>query len=614
MKRPVLLVILLALAALAVWLVARGCEADAGDPVERLVADMVPIPGRDFRMGKYEVTQAQWEAVMGENPSEFKGANHPVENVSWDDCQAFLEKLNAHPATRASGLVFRLPTDEEWETACRAGSTNDFCRLADGTEITETTLGRVAWYVENAATRPRWLNRFLAFVERLIDRVYEVDWTETVTHHPVGRKEPNAWGLHDMHGNVWERTETAFGEYRVDRGGCWLDSAGYCESSNRGRSSPSDRFSILGFRLCATQSPAASESHAEPAENAEPRPGEAGPLLEGAAERSEAGGVSHAESAEWRPTPEQTGRFRFDDKGKVVVAEVDAEGRVRLLENGPDSPPLRIRPATIRNRNLFVVEMDDIPDTGRHWTLALDFDAAKRAWIVVGEGESIADIIPGKPGYRNATFHREDPPAPTSTANAPDPSRLPDEFVLVPAAVDSYTAVPPPPGLDPNWLYAVGIDHRDCFELVCTDREKKHFCTLGTRASIYSSFKLEWLDADTLLYTSGDIGTWAVFPTEEGRWNIRAATVRRNDSGAVESFELDYWLYPTNFTPQWPAIPALSATPSPAEKTHAENAEPEPHAEPAEGAEGLEGRAPSRPEEGSGEAEPSPSVAPPPAP
>ena len=293
----------------------------------------------------------------------------------------------------------------------------------------------------------------------------------------------------------------------------------------------------------------------------------------------------HAQAADWRPTPEQTGRFRFDDKGKVVVAEVDAEGRVRLLENEPDSPPLRIRPATIRNRDLFVVEMDDIPDTGRHWSLALEFDASERAWIVVGEGESIADIIPGKPGYRNATFHREDPPAPDPAANAPDPSRLPDEFVLVPAAVDSYTAVPPPPGLVPNWLYAVGIDHRKCFELVCTDREKKHFCTLGTRASIYSSFKLEWLDADTLLYTSGDIGTWAVFPTEEGRWNIRAATVRRNDSGAVESFELDYWLYPTNFTPQWPAIPALPATPSPAEKTHAESAEP---AEPESHAEGAE--------------------------
>ncbi len=107
MKRLVILLPLLALAAGAVWLAARGCGE--GDPVERLVAEMLPIPGRDFRMGKYEVTQAQWEAVMGENPSVFKGADHPVECVSWDDCQAFLEKLNAHPDARTTGLVFRLP-------------------------------------------------------------------------------------------------------------------------------------------------------------------------------------------------------------------------------------------------------------------------------------------------------------------------------------------------------------------------------------------------------------------------------------------------------------------------------------------------------------------------
>ena len=268
MKRLALL-LLLAFLALAVWLAARGGDADAGDPVERLVANMVPIPGRNFRMGKYEVTQAQWEAVMGENPSKFKGADHPVECVSWDDCQAFLEKLNAHPAARASGLVFRLPTEEEWELACRAGSTNAYCRLADGTEITEATLGRVAWFDENLSTRPRWLSRFLDFAERVVDRVHEVDWSETLSHKPVGRKEPNAWGLYDLHGNVWEWTETAGGEYRVLRGGSWNNSARYCESSDRSRDSPSCRGSNLGFRLCATQSPAAEETHAESAESAE---------------------------------------------------------------------------------------------------------------------------------------------------------------------------------------------------------------------------------------------------------------------------------------------------------------------------------------------------------
>ena len=267
MKRLAILLPLLALAAGAVWLVARG--GGAGDPVERLVSEMVQIPGRDYRMGKYEVTQAQWEAVMGENPSYFKGADHPVECVSWDDCQAFLEKLNAHPAARPSGLVFRLPTEEEWETACRAGSTNDYCRLADGTEITEATLGRVAWFYENASTRPRWLSRFLDFAERLVDRVREVDWSETESHKPVGRKEPNAWGLHDMHGNVWEWTETADGEPRVYRGGGWGYSAWSCGSSSRDWLLPSYRAISLGFRLCATPSPAASESHAE---TAEPKP------------------------------------------------------------------------------------------------------------------------------------------------------------------------------------------------------------------------------------------------------------------------------------------------------------------------------------------------------
>ena len=274
MKRPLLLLSLLAFVAGAVWLAARGCGA--GDPVERLVAEMVPIPGRDYRMGKFEVTQAQWEAVMGENPSMFKGADHPVESVSWDDCQAFLEKLNAHPAARASGLVFRLPTEEEWETACRAGSTNAYCRLADGTEITAATLGRVAWFYENLSTRPRWLSRFLDFAERLVDRVREVDWSETLSHKPVGRKEPNAWGLHDLHGNVWEWTETAVGGDRVTRGGCWFYSAGFCVSSNRGWTLPSFRYDFLGFRLCAsgradTPSPA-EETHAESTENAEPKP------------------------------------------------------------------------------------------------------------------------------------------------------------------------------------------------------------------------------------------------------------------------------------------------------------------------------------------------------
>ena len=336
MKRTVLIVSLLALAAGAVWLAARGCGADVGDPVERLVAEMVPIPGRDFRMGKYEVTQAQWEAVMGENPSYFKGADHPVECVSWNDCQAFLEKLNAHPAACASGLVFRLPTAEEWETACRAGSTNAYCRLANGTEITEATLGRVAWFGENAATRPRWLAGFISFAERLVNRVHEVDWDETTTHKPVGWKESNAWGLHDMHGNVWEWTETAVGECRVFRGGGWHDSAWDCESSDRSRCSPSFRIGIFGFRLCASgradtapasrasgardggasraerggdSGPSEASAHAESAAPAEPKPH--AESAEGAEPEPHAESAESAESAEPGGSGGREGKWPF---------------------------------------------------------------------------------------------------------------------------------------------------------------------------------------------------------------------------------------------------------------------------------------------------------------
>ena len=201
-------------------------EAASVEPavVEGIVASMVPIPGRDFRMGRFPVTQAQWEAVTGENPSEFKGADRPVEMVSWDDCRAFLETLNATPAAKASGLAFRLPTEEEWETACRAGSTGKYCRLADGTEITEDTLGEVAWFDEDVFKG---------------------------STHPVGQKKPNAFGLYDVFGNVLEWTATAAGEKRFACGGSWLISAGNTTSWCRFWISPSNRSDELGFRLCA---------------------------------------------------------------------------------------------------------------------------------------------------------------------------------------------------------------------------------------------------------------------------------------------------------------------------------------------------------------------------
>jgi len=193
--------------------------------VPELISGMVPIPGTDYRMGKTEVSQAQWMVVMGENPSYFRGSNNPVECVSWNDCQMFLKKLNALPAVKVSGLIFRLPTEKEWEYACRAGATGDYCRLADGTEITKDTIGRVAWFSDNAGKQT----------------------------HPVGQKKPNAFGLYDMHGNVLEWTKLHFTSDCTLRGGAWGDSAEACESSNdAGREIPHGlRHAGAGFRLCA---------------------------------------------------------------------------------------------------------------------------------------------------------------------------------------------------------------------------------------------------------------------------------------------------------------------------------------------------------------------------
>ena len=202
-------------------------EANAqNEIIKDLIANMVAIPGKNFKMGKYDVTQPQWLVVMGENPSRFKGAGRPVECVSWNDCKKFLEKLNAMPEVRASGLTFRLPSEEEWEYACRAGGTGDFCRLADGSEITSGTLDKVAWYKANSGEMT----------------------------HSVGRKMPNAFGLYDMHGNVWEWCEDQAGSStRVDRGGSWNRNSGYCTAGYRYCDYPDDRFINRGFRVAASQ-------------------------------------------------------------------------------------------------------------------------------------------------------------------------------------------------------------------------------------------------------------------------------------------------------------------------------------------------------------------------
>ena len=181
-----------------------------------------------FWMGKYEVTQGEWEAVMGSNPSFFDecGSRCPVETVSWNDVQEFIGRLNE----RETGPGYRLPTEAEWEYAARSGTTG----------ARHGELDDVAWYSGNSGG----------------------------STHQVGQKRGNAWGLHDMLGNVWEWTGDWFGEYpagrvtdsggpstgsrRVVRGGGWSINAGSVRSANRHRSSPGYRYRSIGFRLVRT--------------------------------------------------------------------------------------------------------------------------------------------------------------------------------------------------------------------------------------------------------------------------------------------------------------------------------------------------------------------------
>jgi formylglycine-generating enzyme required for sulfatase activity len=185
-----------------------------------------------FYLGTYEVTQGQWQAVMGDNPSYFKGEpSLPVESVSWEDVQEFIRRLQA----KERGTRYRLPTEAEWEYAARAGTTTAYSFGDDTRQV-----GDYAWYKLNAGG----------------------------TTHPVGQKHPNAWGLYDMAGNVSEWIQDWYGDYtaaattdpqgpssgshRVIRGGNWSFEAGYCRSADRGISVPNARLMYLGFRLLRT--------------------------------------------------------------------------------------------------------------------------------------------------------------------------------------------------------------------------------------------------------------------------------------------------------------------------------------------------------------------------
>lgn len=194
---------------------------------------------KGFFLGITPVTQAQYLHVIGKNPSWFQGekvqgdsSNHPVEEVSWDEAVEFCKKLSELPEEREAGRVYRLPTEAEWEYACRAGSKTAYS-FGSSRELLE----EYAWFHENS---------------------------DGMTH-PVASKKPNTWGLYDMHGNVWEWCSDWYGDYpmgavsdpigakkgshRVSCGGSWDDVAAYCVSAGRGRSTPEIRDSSLGFRV-----------------------------------------------------------------------------------------------------------------------------------------------------------------------------------------------------------------------------------------------------------------------------------------------------------------------------------------------------------------------------
>ena len=187
-----------------------------------------------FYMGKYEVTQKEWKAVMGSNPSYFEGDDLPVENVSWNDIQEFVKKLNQ----KEGGNKYQLPTEAEWEYAARAGS-NSKWSFGDN----ESQLGDYAWYGSNSNSQT----------------------------HPVGQKKPNKYGLYDVHGNVWEWVQDWYdsnyyssspktdskgpssGSLRVFRGGGWYSDAEYTRSADRDFDNPEYGFSNIGFRLVRLQ-------------------------------------------------------------------------------------------------------------------------------------------------------------------------------------------------------------------------------------------------------------------------------------------------------------------------------------------------------------------------
>ena len=210
-------------------------DADSG---EKLVHQ---VTVSTFWMGKYEVTQAGYQALIGKNPSNWKGSRLPVEQVSWNDAMVFCAKLTAREKAAGrllAGYEYRLPTEAEWEYAARGGT-----KSKGFTYSGENDLKSVAWFEDNSGWKT----------------------------HDVGGRAPNELGLYDMSGNVWEWCLDGYGDYpsrpvtdpkgpatasgRVYRGGCWSHGASRCRVAGRCWGGPDAARRFLGFRVCLASSP-----------------------------------------------------------------------------------------------------------------------------------------------------------------------------------------------------------------------------------------------------------------------------------------------------------------------------------------------------------------------